>query len=91
MGRKESNETNKQNIENVWVPTPYILVENKEVTKCQARSGSKLFNTLMVFMKEFFRKKIEKIFFLILFLFFVSDNNYHWNLCYFGNKHGATL
>ena len=34
---------------------------------------------------------IEKIFFLILFLFFVSDNNYYWNLCYFGNKHGTTL
>ena len=45
MGRKESSETNKQNVENVWVPTPYVLVENKEVTKCRARSGSKLFNT----------------------------------------------
>ena len=40
------------------VPSADSLVPDQALTKCQSWSGSKLFHTLIVFLKEFFEKKL---------------------------------
>ena len=36
-----------------------ILLKQKKTSKCRASSRSKLFDTLMVFLKEYFSKKVD--------------------------------
>ena len=65
MGRKESNQSNKtflaiSNFCCLLITFSKLLGSRSGLAFCQSRSGYKLFDTLIVFLKEFLNRSIFK-------------------------------